>query len=477
MLQSTRAAGRLARRVPAPPFALSLTQTRTFSRSVILRPGFVVHPARRLYSNSPYDKIDVKAEKEIAKKKIEPRPEEVSVDSSTRQVFEQSPAALRNDSVQDGLKHDLGIVQDTFELSDVPKQPYWLGLAGTLPYFGTSLATVYLSWDLNTHWPSSSTFINHIHMNHESAQYWLNFLEPVQLGYGAIIISFLGAVHWGMEYTAKTVSASRTNFRYSMGVLAPIVAWPTLFMPIEAALITQFTAFTGLYLADARATTRGWTPPWYTKYRFILTGIVGVAIFVSLVGRAKVGSAKPRLGQGLSDRFHEEVPGSDVDWAKLEKKEKEKNKKLKAEAERKQKKEEEEAAKKADTKDEKDQSKNAKTDNKSKKKEEGRPVKEDESKPDGNETADGKKTDSETDDESESKKSDDEKADAGADKKSNDKPDAPSNKADNKSKSQKASEGSGGKEVAGEDRSSRADDKSDDKNASDKKSKDRKEES
>ncbi|CRK28476.1 hypothetical protein HYQ45_001738 [Verticillium longisporum] len=346
MLHSTRAAARLLPRASTPLAAQILTQGNRISRYGGLQSRTVaaLYPSRRQYSNSPYDKIDVKAEKEVGKKKIESRPGDVSVDSSTRQVFEPSPAAQNNDSVQDGLAHDLGIVRDTFELSDVPKQPYWLGLAGTIPYLGTSLATVYLSWDLNTDWPSSSTLINHIHMNHESAQYWLDFLEPVQLGYGAVIISFLGAVHWGMEYTAKTILSSRTNFRYGMGVLAPVVAWPTLFMPIEAALITQFSAFTGLYLADARATTRGWTPPWYTKYRFILTGIVGVAIFVSLVGRAKVGSAAPRLGQGLSDRVHENLPNKEVDWAALEKKEKEKNRKLKAEAERKQK--EEEAASK-----------------------------------------------------------------------------------------------------------------------------------
>ncbi|KAM0282042.1 hypothetical protein ACHAQH_003248 [Verticillium albo-atrum] len=426
MLHSARAAVRLLPRASAPSSTISrLPQYTDLRRSAAAAP----HLSRRHYSSSPYDKIDVKAEKEIGKKKIEPRPEDVSVESSTRQVFEPSPAAQRKDSVQDGLQHDLGIVKDTFELSDVPKQPYWLGLAGTLPYFGTSLATVYLSWDLNTDWPSSSTLINHIHMNHDSAQYWLSFLEPVQLGYGAIIISFLGAVHWGMEYTAKTVSSPRTNFRYGMGVLAPVIAWPTLFMPIEAALITQFSAFTALYLADARATTRGWTPPWYTKYRFILTGIVGIAIFVSLVGRAKIGSAAPRLGQGLSDRVHENLPNKEVDWAALEKKEKEKNRKLKAEAERKQKKEEEEAAKKEGSKKNGSKEKSAKKEGTQGKKSDGaddsKAQKKDESaedgdgKPVGDEKSDDRKADSKADDESGSKTDDEGSADEKDDGKAN----------------------------------------------------------
>ena len=33
-------------------------------------------------------------------------------------------------------------------------------------------------------------------MNHDTAQYLLSVIEPLQLGYGAIIISFLGAIHW-----------------------------------------------------------------------------------------------------------------------------------------------------------------------------------------------------------------------------------------------------------------------------------------
>lgn len=81
-------------------------------------------------------------------------------------------------------------------MADVPREPFALGLAGTIPYLFTSMSTVYLSWDLNTEWPSSSAFLNHFHMNHDDAQSLLSLLEPVQLGYGAIIISFLGAVHW-----------------------------------------------------------------------------------------------------------------------------------------------------------------------------------------------------------------------------------------------------------------------------------------
>ena len=59
-------------------------------------------------------------------------------------------------------------------------------------------------------------------------------------------------------------------------------------MPIEYALITQFLAFNFLYYTDARAKTRGWAPPWYGIYRFVLTFIVGGSIILSLIGRGQI---------------------------------------------------------------------------------------------------------------------------------------------------------------------------------------------
>jgi hypothetical protein len=137
--------------------------------------------------------------------------------------------------------------------------------------------------------------------------------------------------HQGLEYAEKKPQHDRTRFRYGMGLGASIVAWPTLLMPLEYALTTQFGAFVALYYADSRATRNGWAPPWYAKYRFLLTAMVGLAIFVSLVGRAKITqrgelnqkSLEARLtGPGIAD--------TQTDWAKLEKEEKFKIRKEKA---------------------------------------------------------------------------------------------------------------------------------------------------
>lgn len=83
--------------------------------------------------------------------------------------------------------------------------------------------------------------------------------------------------------------------RYAIGTLAPAVAWPTLLLPIEYALIAQFSAFTFLYYADANAVTRGWVPHWYNTYRFVLTFVVGVSIVISLAARGQIADKIHRM--------------------------------------------------------------------------------------------------------------------------------------------------------------------------------------
>lgn len=107
------------------------------------------------------------------------------------------------------------------------------------------------------------------------------------------IISFLGAIHWGLEWAGF---GGRHGYnRYAIGVLAPAIAWPTVLMPVEYALISQFFAFNLLYAADAGAAVRGWVPSWYSQYRFILTFVVGTSIVLSLIGRGQVQDRVGRL--------------------------------------------------------------------------------------------------------------------------------------------------------------------------------------
>ncbi len=92
-----------------------------------------------------------------------------------------------------------------------------------------------------------------------------------------------------------------------------------MLMPVEYALITQFLAFNFLYFADTRATVRGWAPPWYATYRFVLTFVVGASIVVSLIGRGQI-VTKDSGQPGPADRMKQL---RDSQWENLEREERE----------------------------------------------------------------------------------------------------------------------------------------------------------
>ncbi|KAL2866550.1 DUF3429 domain-containing protein [Aspergillus lucknowensis] len=184
--------------------------------------------------------------------------------------------------VMAGIKGDAKVIKQTFSLEDVPKDALYLGMAGVIPYLATSLETVYLAYEVNR----ANTLGDGLIFSGQSAELMLHMLEPVQIGYGAVILSFLGAVHWGLEWAGY---GGRFGYRrYAAGIVAPAVAWPTLLFPVEHALITQFLAFTFLYYNDARAAVQGRAPHWYGMYRFVLTFVVGASIVATLIGREQI---------------------------------------------------------------------------------------------------------------------------------------------------------------------------------------------
>ncbi|MCJ1279649.1 hypothetical protein MMC21_007473 [Puttea exsequens] len=233
---------------------------------------------------STYDKPDKKHEEEVENERLEPHPEEISATSSVHQVFHEKGVEEPEKDVDmlAGVKSDFKTIKETFALNEVPREALTIGLAGVLPYLATSLTTVYLAFDINHVNSAGTTFF----FSQEVAEQLLHIIEPLQIGYGAVIISFLGAIHWGLEWAEY--GGKHGYRRYAYGVVAPAVAWPTILFPIEYALITQFCAFTFLYFADARAVMRGWAPSWYSTYRFVLTFVVGASIVASLVGRGQI---------------------------------------------------------------------------------------------------------------------------------------------------------------------------------------------
>ena len=72
---------------------------------------------------------------------------------------------------------------ETFSLKDVPKEAFYVGMAGVLPYLATSLSTVYLAFDIQHAANTGAGWL----LSGETAETLLHILEPIQLGYGATV--------------------------------------------------------------------------------------------------------------------------------------------------------------------------------------------------------------------------------------------------------------------------------------------------
>ncbi|KAH8670317.1 hypothetical protein BGZ60DRAFT_469659 [Tricladium varicosporioides] len=290
----------------------------SYKRPQIL-PAFTRPTTSLLYATqagSPFDRIDTKTEHKIGERVIHPDAAHVDTESSIRHVFEKSQVSpgAADESPLASIKGDIETIKETFSLGEVPKESLYIGAAGVLPYAATSLSSLYLAYDINhAHATGGAGYL----FSPDTARQLLEIITPIQIGYGAVIISFLGAIHWGLEYAGY--GGHHSYRRYMYGVIAPAIAWPTIFMPVEYALITQFLTFNFLYFADARATVRGWFPPWYSTYRFVLTFFVGASIVMTLVGRGQIVKSDSTL-KNPAEYLKQD---RDAQWEALEYEEKE----------------------------------------------------------------------------------------------------------------------------------------------------------
>ncbi|OSX65628.1 hypothetical protein POSPLADRAFT_1039170 [Postia placenta MAD-698-R-SB12] len=173
--------------------------------------------------------------------------------------------------------------------SSVPTPYIVFGLAGGLPYLGATGATIYLARQAGI--AAAGLTPN---MDPGVAITMLDHALTFQMEYGAVMLSFLGALHWGFEFAGY--GGHKGYLRLALGAAPVVLGWSTLALQPVEALIAQWVGFTGLWWADLKATGAGWTPTWYSQYRFYLSILVGMCIISSLAATSYWG---PVGGHGL----------------------------------------------------------------------------------------------------------------------------------------------------------------------------------
>ncbi len=115
---------------------------------------------------------------------------------------------------------------------------------------------------------------------------WVGVAVTAEIAYGAVTLSALGAVHWGLAiagYGAVHEMGALRWGRLAGGGAPALVAWAALaFLPPGLALIALMVAFAVLFMADMAVIRGGGAPQWYADVRKPLTMVVIVAMAATL---------------------------------------------------------------------------------------------------------------------------------------------------------------------------------------------------
>jgi hypothetical protein len=103
------------------------------------------------------------------------------------------------------------------------------------------------------------------------------FAARALLAYGAVILSFLGAVHWGLLLARPVPDAPRALLA---GVLPALAGWVALLLPQRHGLALLVVAFGAFWMYEHRVVGGGLLPASYLALRRNLT--LGVCSLLAL---------------------------------------------------------------------------------------------------------------------------------------------------------------------------------------------------
>ena len=95
--------------------------------------------------------------------------------------------------------------------------------------------------------------------------------------YGAVILSFVGAVHWGLA-----MREDRSPYWYVWSVTPAVLSWLAIvLLEIRIRLVALAITFALAWSVDRQASLRGLIPAWYMQMRHILTTGATLSLLVT----------------------------------------------------------------------------------------------------------------------------------------------------------------------------------------------------
>ncbi len=97
--------------------------------------------------------------------------------------------------------------------------------------------------------------------------------------YAAVIISFLGGIHWGLAFRHAEPPLALLVW----GVVPSLVAWVAVMMPPSAGLVVHGAMLVACYAVDRRIYAAEGVARWLTL-RFRLSAVAALSCFVAAAG-------------------------------------------------------------------------------------------------------------------------------------------------------------------------------------------------
>lgn len=170
-------------------------------------------------------------------------------------------------------------------LSRVPVAARWLGLTGLVPFFAPPLTILALP----ALTPDPAAVAAHGVL-----------LVGVQLTYAAVIVSFLGAVHWGLVLADRggrgrsgATGLAAAPARLVWSVVPSLGAWLTLLV-FQVTLLgwlglgLMAALLLACFVYDRWAIGQGWAPDWYLDLRKVLTAGALASLALTIAAAAIV---------------------------------------------------------------------------------------------------------------------------------------------------------------------------------------------
>lgn len=127
-----------------------------------------------------------------------------------------------------------------------PPSVAWLGYGGLIPFVALALALVF------------------------EPTYTTTYTRAL-LGYGAVILSFVGALHWGFAMSHPQLQGAPNHALYLWSVVPSLLGWVALLMVPKAGATLLIAGLLAHYRQDLRLARVISLPGWYLPLRLRLS--------------------------------------------------------------------------------------------------------------------------------------------------------------------------------------------------------------